>query len=113
VGAHPLARNGDTANTNGTSGLAVLSKWHGVPFYVAAPASTVDLTLASGLEIPIEERDSKEVTRFQGKPITPRGVKAFNPAFDCTPQFLIKGIITEKGIIRKPFMRGLKRLKAG
>jgi methylthioribose-1-phosphate isomerase len=113
VGADRIARNGDTANKIGTYGLAVLSKWHGVPFYVAAPASTVDLTLASGLEIPIEERDSKEVTQFQGRPITPRGVKAFNPAFDTTPQFLIKGIITEKGIIRKPFARGLKRLKAG
>lgn len=113
VGADRIARNGDTANKIGTYNLAVLAKWHGVPFYVAAPTSTVDLNIASGFEIPIEERDEREVTHFQGRPVTPRGAKALNPAFDVTPQFLIKAIITEKGILRKPFGRELKRIKAG
>ena len=110
VGADRIARNGDTANKIGTYGLAVLSKSHGVPFYVAAPTSTLDLSLVSGEEIPIEERSVAEVTHFCGYPIAPKGVKAFNPAFDVTPHSLIHGIITEKGIIRKPFERGLKSI---
>jgi methylthioribose-1-phosphate isomerase len=113
VGADRIARNGDTANKIGTYGLAVVSKWHHIPFYVAAPTSTIDLGITSGLEIPIEERDGAEVTHFQGKPVTPEGVKVFNPAFDVTPQFFIKAIITEKGILRKPFLKELKRVKAG
>jgi methylthioribose-1-phosphate isomerase len=103
VGADRIARNGDTANKIGTYGLAVLSKWHGIPFYVAAPTSTLDLTLASGSDIPIEQRDTREVTHFRGSPITPKGVKAFNPAFDVTPHSMIHAIITEKGLVRKPF----------
>ncbi|MGA2516338.1 MAG: S-methyl-5-thioribose-1-phosphate isomerase [Thermodesulfobacteriota bacterium] len=110
VGADRIARNGDTANKIGTYGLAVLSKFHDIPFYVAAPTSTLDLSLVSGEEIPIEERNIAEVTHFCGYPIAPKGVKAFNPAFDVTPHSLINGIITEKGIIRKPFERGLKRI---
>jgi len=110
VGADRIARNGDTANKIGTYSLAVLSKWHGIPFYVAAPVSTLDLTLASGWDIPIEERDIKEVTHFRGNPITPKGVKAFNPAFDVTPHSLIHAIITEKGPIRKPFHKNLKKM---
>ncbi|OGP87555.1 MAG: S-methyl-5-thioribose-1-phosphate isomerase [Deltaproteobacteria bacterium RBG_16_48_10] len=113
VGADRIARNGDTANKIGTYGLAILSKWHGIPFYVAAPTSTVDLDLVNGLGIPIEERDPSEVTHIQGKPVTPKGIKAFNPAFDITPQFFIKAIITEKEIIRKPFVRHLKRIRSG
>jgi methylthioribose-1-phosphate isomerase len=113
VGADRIARNGDTANKIGTYGLAIVSKWHGIPFYVAAPASTVDLNLVNGLGIPIEERDSAEVTHFQRRPVTPKGMKAFNPAFDVTPQFFIKAFITEKGIIRKPFARHLKGIKVG
>jgi methylthioribose-1-phosphate isomerase len=112
VGADRIVRNGDTANKIGTYSLAVLSKWHGIPFYVAAPTSTLDLTLASGWDIPIEERDIREVTHFRGYPIAPKGVKAFNPAFDVTPHSLIHAIITEKGLIRKPFERNLKRIKA-
>jgi methylthioribose-1-phosphate isomerase len=112
VGADRIARNGDTANKIGTYSLAVLSKWHDIHFYVAAPTSTLDLTLPSGLEIPIEERDIKEVTHFCGYPIVPKGVKGFNPAFDVTPHSLIHGIITEKGLIRKPFGRNLKRTMA-
>ncbi len=112
VGADRIARNGDTANKIGTYSLAVLSKSHGIPFYVAAPTSTLDLSLVSGEEIPIEERNSAEVTHFRGYPIAPKGVKAFNPAFDVTPHSLIHGIITEKGIIRKPFERNLRGIKA-
>jgi methylthioribose-1-phosphate isomerase len=112
VGADRIAGNGDTANKIGTYGLAVLSKSHGIPFYVAAPTSTLDLSLVSGEEIPIEERNIEEVTHFRGYPIAPKGVKAFNPAFDVTPHSLIHGIITEKGIIRKPFRKNLKTLFA-
>ena len=112
VGADRIARNGDTANKIGTYSLAVLSKWHNVPFYVAAPTSTLDLTLVSGSDIPIEERDIREVTHFRGISIAPKGVKAFNPAFDVTPHSLIHAIITEKGLIREPFERKLKRIKA-
>jgi len=108
VGADRIAGNGDTANKIGTYGLAVLSKSHGIPFYVAAPTTTFDLSLVSGEEIPIEERSVAEVTHFRGFPVAPKGVKAFNPAFDVTPHSLIHGIITEKGIIRKPFKRNLK-----
>jgi len=111
VGADRIARNGDTANKIGTYSLAILSKWHGIPFYVVAPTSTLDLTIPSGSDIPIEKRDIKEVTHFLGSPITPKGFKAFNPAFDITPHSLIHALITEKGLIRKPFERGLKRIK--
>jgi methylthioribose-1-phosphate isomerase len=110
VGADRIARNGDTANKIGTYGLAVLARWHNLPFYVAAPTSTLDNSLASGKNIPIEERAQEEVTHFGGKQITPKGVKAFNPAFDVTPHSLIHGIITEKGIARKPFERGLTQM---
>ncbi len=109
VGADRIARNGDTANKIGTYGVAVLSKWHGIPFYVAAPTSTLDLTLASGSDIPIEERDIREVTHFRGAPIAPEGIRAINPAFDVTPGSLIHGIITEKGIVRKPFRKNLRK----
>ena len=112
VGADRIARNGDTANKIGTYGLAISAKWHGIPFYVAAPSSTVDLDLANGFGIPIEERDPSEVTHIQGRQVAPAGIRAFNPAFDITPQFFIKAIITEKGILRKPFSRHLKRMKA-
>jgi methylthioribose-1-phosphate isomerase len=112
VGADRIARNGDTANKIGTYSLAVLSKYHGVPFYVVAPTSTLDLTLASGWDIPIEERDIKEVTHFRGNPVTPKGVSALNPAFDVTPHDLIRAILTEKGLIRKPFYKNLKKMVA-
>jgi methylthioribose-1-phosphate isomerase len=112
VGADRIAHNGDTANKIGTYSLAVLSKWHDIPFYVVAPSSTLDLTIPSGSDIPIEERNIKEVTHFRGIPITPKGVKAFNSAFDVTPHSLIHAIVTEKGLIRKPFGRKLKRIKA-
>ena len=110
VGADRIARNGDVANKIGTYPLAILAKFHHVPFYVAAPTSTLDLTMASGGDIPIEERSPEEVTHFRGKRITAKKVSAFNPAFDVTPHTLIEGIITEKGIIRKPFGTNLKKM---
>jgi methylthioribose-1-phosphate isomerase len=112
VGADRIASNGDTANKIGTYGVAILSKWHDIPFYVAAPTSTLDISIASGRDIPIEERKPEEVTHFAGKRITPKGICAFNPGFDVTPHSLIRGIITEKGIVREPFERTLRRIKS-
>lgn len=97
TGADRIAKNGDTANKIGTYSLAVLAKYHNIPFYVAAPISTIDLNIPTGDKIPIEERDVKEVLFFQGKRITPSGVSARNPAFDVTPYPLITKIITDKG----------------
>lgn len=100
VGADRIAKNGDTANKIGTYALAVLAKENGIPFYVAAPTSTIDQNIASGGEIPIEERDPSEVTHIRGQAIAPEEVEALNPAFDVTPHRYITAIITEKGIIR-------------
>jgi methylthioribose-1-phosphate isomerase len=111
VGADRIARNGDTANKIGTYGLAVLSEWHKIPFYIAAPTSTIDISLLTGKDIPVEERAAEEVTHFRGIRITPKEIRAINPAFDITPHDLIHGIITEKGIIRKPFGRELSKIK--
>jgi len=108
TGADRIAANGDTANKIGTYSLAVLAKENGIPFYVAAPISTVDLSLASGDEIQIEERPSEEVTHFQGKPTAPVGVEALNPAFDVTPQRYIEAIVTENGVCRSPYLESLK-----
>jgi methylthioribose-1-phosphate isomerase len=113
VGADRVAANGDVANKIGTYSVAVLAKENKVPFYVAAPLSTVDLSVATGKDIPIEERDPKEVTHSMGRAIAPPGVSAWNPAFDVTPNRLIHGIITEKGIARKPYRRALRALKRG
>ena len=99
VGADRITANGDTANKIGTYGLALLAAAHGVPFYVAAPSSTFDLALATGDEIPIEERSASEVLRPLGATAAPEGAKAFNPAFDVTPARLIRAIITERGVI--------------
>jgi methylthioribose-1-phosphate isomerase len=100
VGADRIASNGDTANKIGTYGVAVLARAHGLPFYVAAPSSTFDLSLADGSAIPIEQRDAREVTHGLGRQTAPDGVAVYNPAFDVTPASLIAGIITERGIIR-------------
>jgi methylthioribose-1-phosphate isomerase len=100
VGADRIAANGDTANKIGTYGVALLAKAHGIPFYVAAPSSTFDLSLADGTAIPIEERDPREITHGFGKQTAPDGVRVYNPAFDVTPAHLIAGIITERGLIR-------------
>ncbi len=111
VGADRIARNGDTANKIGTYSLAVLASHHHIPFYVAAPTSTLDLQLASGEEIPIEERAEEEVSHIGGRRIAPKGIKIFNPAFDVTPYHFINGIITEKEIFRRPFEKVLKVVK--
>src|SRR4030043_970316 len=110
VGADRIARNGETANKIGTYGLAILAEYHGGPFYVAAPTSTLDRSLPSGEKIPIEERSAEEGTHLRGKRITPKGIKAYNPAFDVTPHSLIRGIITEKGIAREPFRKNFKKM---
>jgi methylthioribose-1-phosphate isomerase len=110
VGADRIASNGDTANKIGTYTLAVLAKEHSIPFYVAAPTTTIDLSLASGAEIPIEERSPEEVTHIQGIATAPAGVKVQNPAFDVTPHRYITAIITEGGIIREPYGEGLKKV---
>jgi len=110
VGADRIALNGDTANKIGTYTLAVLAREHNIPFYVAAPLTTVDPALASGDEIPIELRSPDEVTHIQGVAIAPEGVEALNPAFDVTPHPYITAIITEGGIIRAPFEEGIKEL---
>ncbi len=109
VGADRIARNGDTANKIGTYGIAVLAREHNVPFYVAAPISTLDLKLASGDEIPIEERSQEEVTHLAGKRISP-DVRAAHPAFDVTPSRLIAAIITERGVARAPYEDSLTKL---
>ena len=108
VGADRIAANGDTANKIGTYTLAVLAKENGIPFYVAAPTTTIDLSLASGEEIPIEQRSPEEVTHIQGVAIAPEGVEAANPAFDVTPHGYITAIITERGIIREPYGEGIR-----
>ena len=100
VGADRIAANGDTANKIGTYGVALLAQAHGIPFFVAAPSSTFDLSLANGDAIPIEQRDPREVTHGFGRQTAPEGVNVYNPAFDVTPARLIAGIITEKGLIR-------------
>lgn len=102
VGADRIASNGDTANKVGTMGLAVMASHFHIPFYVAAPASTFDLDIASGADIPIEERSPEEITEGFGRRTAPEGVKVFNPAFDVTPARLITAIITERGLIRNP-----------
>ncbi len=99
TGADRIAANGDSANKIGTYSVAVLARAHGIPFYIAAPSSTFDLSIASGAEIPIEERASDEITHGFGKPTAPEGVAVYNPAFDVTPAELIKAIITERGVI--------------
>jgi methylthioribose-1-phosphate isomerase len=110
VGADRIAGNGDVANKIGTYGVAVLAKENSVPFYVAAPISTLDLTLSSGDQIPIEERSSREVTEVYGVPVAPEGVAVQNPAFDVTPNRYVAGIITEKGVAYPPFTESLRRL---
>ena len=110
VGADRIAANGDTANKIGTYSVAVLARENRIPFYVAAPISTLDLSLGSGDEIPIEERHPHEVTHLRGLPIAPEGVVVRNPAFDVTPAKYITAIITEKGFVRGDYDSGLKAL---
>jgi len=108
TGADRIAANGDSANKIGTYTTAVLAKEHGLPFYIAAPASTFDLTLKSGEEIPIEERNPDEVTHFGSRQTAPEGIGVANPAFDVTPARYIAGIITERGVIRPPYPENIR-----
>lgn len=110
VGADRIAANGDVANKVGTYSVAVLAKENGVPFYVAAPISTLDLSLESGDEIPIEERAGKEVTHMRGVAVAPEGIKVANPAFDVTPNRYVTAIITERGVARAPYTESLQKL---
>lgn len=110
VGADRIASNGDVANKIGTYSVAVLAHAHGIPFYVAAPTSTVDMAIPSGDHIPIEERDEEEVLSLGGVRTAPLGVRAFNPAFDVTPHRYVAAIITEAGIAREPFEESLKQV---
>ncbi len=109
VGADRIAANGDTANKIGTYMVAVLAREHGIPFYVAAPLTTLDLSLATGEEIPIEERDSMEITHIREHQLGPDGVNVHNPAFDVTPHQFITAIITDKGVARPPYTKSLKK----
>jgi methylthioribose-1-phosphate isomerase len=113
VGADRIAANGDTANKIGTYSLAVLATVHRIPFYVAAPLSTVDISLKTGAAIPIEERRSEEITCLRGVESAPKGIKVYNPAFDITPAEYITAMITEKGIITKPYRISIARLYKG
>jgi len=113
VGADRIAANGDTANKIGTYMVAVLAREHEIPFYVAAPLTTLDLSLSSGDQIPIEERDSMEVTHIREHQLAPDGVAVHNPAFDVTPNHLITAIITDAGVARPPFVESLKKLFEG
>lgn len=107
VGADRIAANGDTANKIGTYGVAILAKHHGIPFYVAAPYSTIDMSISSGTGIPIEQRSPDEITTFNGRRVSPEKIEVYNPAFDVTPAALISGIITEKAVIKAPLDRGI------
>ncbi len=110
VGADRIASNGDTANKIGTYSVAILAKAHKIPFYVAAPISTIDMAIKTGAEIPIEQRNPKEVTHIKGVRIAPENIGVKNPAFDVTPNGLIAAIITEKGVVRRPYKKGLRAL---
>lgn len=110
TGADRVAANGDSANKIGTYGVALLARAHAIPFYIAIPTTTLDLSLPDGAAIPIEQRDPDEVTTLLGQRVAPAGVAAYNPAFDVTPASLIAGIITEHGIVRPPFKEGLRRV---
>lgn len=110
VGADRIAANGDTANKIGTYSIAILAKAHGIPFYIAAPTSTIDPRMKSGDEIPIEFRDKDEIVFFAGKRMVPDGAEVFNPAFDVTPAEYITGIITERGVLRPPYRESIAAL---
>ncbi|MBF0522695.1 MAG: S-methyl-5-thioribose-1-phosphate isomerase [Candidatus Omnitrophica bacterium] len=109
AGADRIAANGDAANKIGTYSLAVLAKHHGIPFYIVAPFSTFDLNIPTGKQIPIEERDKSEVLGFGAFQAAPKGVKVYNPAFDVTDHQLIKGIVTEKGVITSPYTKNIQK----
>jgi len=108
VGCDRVAANGDVANKIGTYTVAVLAKRHGIPFYVAGPISSIDIDCPSGKDIPIEQRDGKEVSHIFGRPLAPKGMKVFNPAFDVTDHGLVTAIITELGVINPPYLKNIR-----
>lgn len=110
VGADRIAANGDVANKIGTYTVAVLAKEHNIPFYVAAPISTIDLKLTDGSQIPIEERDPREITHYKEIQLAPEGINVFNPAFDITPSRLVTAIITENGVVSGDYLAGLNKI---
>jgi methylthioribose-1-phosphate isomerase len=110
VGSDRIAGNGDVANKIGTYSVAVLAHEHGIPFYAVAPTSTFDLTLSSGEQIPIEQRDPEEVTHVRGVRIAPEGVGVANPAFDVTPNRYVTAIVCENGVARPPYVESMRRL---
>jgi len=112
VGADRIAANGDFANKIGTYTVAMMAQAHGVPFYVAAPLSTIDMQTPNGSAIPIEQRNAREVTHLGPQQLTPEGASVWNPSFDVTPHALVAGIITERGICRAPFTDSLRALFA-
>ncbi len=112
LGADRVAANGDFANKIGTYGLAVLARAHGIPFYSAAPTSTIDMSIPDGSCIPIEQRSSDEVTHLRGVRLAPEGIRAAHPAFDVTPHEYLTALITEKGVARPPYVEGLRRVMA-
>ena len=109
VGSDRIAANGDAANKIGTYGVAILAKYHKIPFYVAVPHSTIDISLKSGDEIPIEQREADEIRKGFGKLTAPADVNVYNPAFDVTPHDLIAGIITESEILRPPYTESIEK----
>ncbi|HVN47344.1 MAG TPA: S-methyl-5-thioribose-1-phosphate isomerase, partial [Bacteroidota bacterium] len=111
VGADRIACNGDVANKIGTYNVAVLAHHHRIPFYVAAPVSTIDFSIATGHEIPIEERNANETTTMNGQRIAPEHVQVYSPAFDVTPKELITAIITNRGVLRAPFQNAILPLR--
>ncbi len=113
VGADRIAANGDVANKIGTYGVAILAREHDIPFYVAAPTSTIDPEIETGMDIPIEYRDGKEVAFIAGKRFVPDGAETLNPAFDVTPNEYVAGIITEKGVLRPPYTESIKKALTG
>jgi methylthioribose-1-phosphate isomerase len=110
VGADRIAANGDVANKIGTYGIAILAREHGIPFYVAAPWSTIDLATPTGDDIVIEQRSAREVTHFNDKQVTPDDVGIHNPAFDVTPAKYVTAIVTERGVLRAPYGESLRML---
>ncbi|GAK57621.1 methylthioribose-1-phosphate isomerase 1 [Candidatus Vecturithrix granuli] len=112
TGTDRVAANGDVANKIGTMSVAILAKYFGIPMYIAAPTPTIDMNCPSGKDIPIEERDRREITHWYGRQIAPEDVKVYNPAFDVTPHELITAIVTEKGVVTPPFTDNLKKLLA-
>jgi len=113
VGSDRIAANGDVANKIGTYGLAILARYHGIGFMVAAPTSTIDWETPNGAAIPIEERDPDEVLACGGQRLGPAGVGARNPVFDVTPAELVDAIVTERGIVERPTMKRMRHLRAG